>query len=95
MAVIVSVDTTHYSCVVPGPKTTTLITILIARYIFFLSWVMEKLEEEKRLEAVWAVEVVSYRSDSDKWNLPSESGKKLYLCCRKCVTLPVKGESHL
>lgn len=42
MAVTVSVDTTHYSCVVPGPKTTALITILIARHfarcIFFFSF---------------------------------------------------------
>ncbi|CAF99501.1 unnamed protein product [Tetraodon nigroviridis] len=50
-------------------------------------WVIERAEELLRMEAVWAVEVVSCCSDGDKWNLPSESGMKLYLCRRKDVTL--------
>lgn len=48
---------------------------------------MERADGWGRLEPVWAVAVVSYRSEGDKWNLPLESGKKLYLCWRKDVTL--------
>lgn len=48
---------------------------------------MERAEGQGKLEAVWAVEVVSCCSDGDKWNLPLESGKKLYLCRRRDVTL--------
>lgn len=33
MAVTASVDAAHYSCVGPGPKTTALIAILIARHL--------------------------------------------------------------
>lgn len=45
--------------------------------------------ESGRMEKIGAcvVEVVSYHSDSDKWNLPLESGKKLYLCWRNDFAL--------